>query len=375
MSIAKKALEDITVADIAGLTAASDPLRVAVLDRWSREEAAAALCSLANADGGLLVVQSAATAADLQAAIDDLGPAGAHLARAKTLGGAGVVSVIAAPAPPVLVETRGAIFTRTAAGATQVLSRASLESLLARERSLRQQAERNIEGMIDRLAFGHHNYMSVAVIAAPRVISDAPYQAAVANQAGVLSLGFVSERGLSAAGVTVRPGELEISNLTDVTPLVRVSRNGAVAVGDRLKRPAQDLYLSPAELSRQLSAMADAAATLVAGAPGPIVSTLFLEGVRDLRLPVASGTTGPARKDLVREFVAERYLADASERRALAADICRAASQVFDADLVAGAGAASAADGAGRIQAHNWHGQTKRTERRLAGLRGHGSGR
>jgi len=396
MSITRKAIEEITAADLSALVGmAPEPERLAILPAWSRDEAAVAACSLANSDGGLVVVgmgsdgSGRATAvtgspvseSDLLSAADDLGPVGRHLARARVVPvdgkPVGLMAIGASAAPPVLVESRGTIYRRTPGGVSQVLTRADLDSLLGKERGLRQQAERNVEGMLDRLAFGHFNYMTVAVVLASRVLNDRPYRWALDNQSTLLALGFLKDSGLSAADVNVRPGEIEIALPGDVTGFVRVSRNGSVAVGERNKRPAQDLYLSPADLSRRLSAMAEAAsAAFAAAGPGPILGALFLEGVRDLRLPVDGGTTTPAKKDLVREFLPERHLDDASERLALGVDLRGAAGPIFAADLVTGTASPSAA--AAQVsspQPQSWHGQTKRTERRLAGLRGHGSGR
>ncbi len=395
MSITKKAIEEITAADLAALVGtAPDPGRLAVLTAWSRDEAAVAACSLANTDGGLVVIGMAtdgsgrATAitgaavseSGMLGAADDLGPVGRHLARARVVQvdgkAVGLMAVEASAAPPVLVESRGTIYRRAAGGLSHVLTRADLNSLLGKERGLRQQAEHNVEGMLDRLAFGHFNYMTVAVVLASRVTTDAPYRWTVDNQSSLLNLSFLKDRGLSAANVGVRPGEIEVALDSDVTGFVRVSRNGTVAVGERGKRPAQDLYLSPADLSRRLSAMAEAATAVFATTnQGPILGALFLEGVRDLRLPVAGGTTAPAKKDLVREFLAERHLNDAAERLAVGVDLCGAAGPIFDADLVAGTARPSAAAAVTSPQPQTWHGQTKRTERRLAGLRGHGSAR
>jgi hypothetical protein len=396
MSITKKAIEEITAADLSALIgAAPDPARLAILPAWSRDEAAIAACSLANTDGGLViaglasdsagrataVTGSSASVADLLSAADALGAVGRLLARAATVdvGGkrVGLIAVTASAAPPVLVESAGTIYRRTAGGLSQALTRADLDSLLAKDRALRQQAERNVEGMLDRLAFGHFNYMTVAVVLASRVITDQPYRWAIDNRASLLKLGFLTDCGLSDANVDVRPGEVEVALGSDVTGFVRVSRNGSVAVGERSKRPAQDMYLSPAGLSQRLSAMAEAAAAVFSTtSQGPILGALFLEGVRDLRLPVDGGTTSPSKKDLVREFLPERFLHDAAQRLELATDVCRAAGPIFAADLVAGAATAGSTSAkAPSPQPQSWHGQTKRTERRLAGLRGHGSGR
>ncbi len=360
------------------------------LDTHARAIAAA---SLANSGGGLLVVGVSANPAgtvtsvggvdlaetDLLAAGDDLGPNGRYLIGARTVdaGGkrVGLLAVAESAAPPVLVETSGAIYCRSDAGLVQVRTRLELDQLLEKERALRQRAERHVEGMLDRLAFGHFNYMTVAVVASSRVLTDLPYRWASEHQADLLALDFAKTCGFSASDVEVRAGEIELSLSDDVTGIVRVARNGCVAVGERRKRPAQDLFLAPADLSRRLNDMALAAAALFQTAhAGPILGALFLEGVRDLRLPVAGGTTAPAGKDLVRHFLPERCLEGAGERGAFCEDVLRAAGDIFGADLVNG----EAQPEASPTQVTNpqpqiWHGLTKRTERRIAGLRGHGS--
>ncbi len=380
MSIATKDLEQITGEDVAALAGgATDPQHIATLPAWNRAEAAVEAASLANSGGGLLVVSDSVSEADLLAVADDLGPNGRYLMQARIVdaGGKriGLLAVAESAAPPVLVETTGAIYARSAAGLVQVRSRLELDQLLAKERMLRQRAERHVEGMLDRLAFGHFNYMTVAVVASSRVLTDLPYRWASERQADLLALDFAKSMGFAAGNVEVRAGEIEISLSDDVTGIVRVARNGCVAVGERRKRPAQDLFLAPADLSKRLTEMAMAAAALFQTAhAGPILGALFLEGVRDLRLPVAGGTTAPVAKDLLREYLPEHYLEGASEREAFCRDVLGAAGEVFGADLVRGqAQPESSPTRVANPQPQIWHGLTKRTERRIAGLRGHGS--
>ena len=380
MSIATKGLGQISGEDVAALAgAAPDPQHIATLAAWDKAEATRAAASLANSGGGLVVVNADVSEADLLGVADDLGPYGRYLVQARTVdaGGkrVGLLSVAESAAPPVLVETTGAIYVRSASGVSQVRTRLELDQLLAKERMARQRAERHVEGMLDRLAFGHFNYMTVAVVASSRVLTDLPYRWASEHQADLLALDFAKSCGFSASNVEVRAGEIEVSLSDDVTGIVRVARNGCVAVGERRKRPAQDLFLAPADLSRRLTEMAMAAAALFQTAhAGPIAGALFLEGVRDLRLPVAGGTTAPTAKDLVRQFLPERHLEGADEREAFCQDVLRAAGEVFGADLVKGeAQPESSLTRVANPGPQVWHGLTKRTERRIAGLRGHGS--
>jgi hypothetical protein len=383
MSIASKGLDQITAEDIAGLVgAAPDPQHIATLEKWSRADAAAAAASLANAAGGLVIVQATVTEADLLSAVSDLGPTGRYLAHARVIeaGGkkVGVIAVSASAAPPVLVETNGAVYGRSEAGQVQVLTRSGLDELLQKEQLSRERAEHNIEGMIDRVAFGHFNYMTVSVIVSPRTNTDQPYRWAADNQAAILGLDLARSCGLNAGDVAVSAGEIEIAlSANDSTGFIRVARNGCVAVGERLHRPTQDRYLAPAALGKRLSEMVAAAtAPFQSIHVGAVTGALFLEGVRDLTLPVAGGATAPVGKDLIREFVSLRYLDAAEERDALRLDVLKAAGGVFAADLVAGKGQAKAAPARpASLAPQAWHGLTRRTERRVAGLRGHGSAR
>lgn len=391
MSIASKGLDQITAEDIAGLVgAAPDPQHVATLEKWSRADAAAAAASLANAAGGLVIVGATAagvagaavTEAELLSAASDLGPTGRYLAHARVIDAGqkkvGVLAVSASAAPPVLVETTGAIYARTDAGLAQVLTRAALDELLQKAQLLRQRAEHNIEGMLDRVAFGHFNYLTVAVVVAPRTNTDQAYRWAADNQAAILGLEFAKSCGLNAGDVAVSAGEIEIAlSANDSTGFIRVARNGCVSVGERLHRPAQDRYLAPGALAKHLSQMvATATAPFQAIHAGAVTGALFLEGVRDLTLPVEGGATAPVGKDLIREFVPVRYLDAAEEREALRLDILRCAGAVFAADLIAGKGEAKAAPARpASLAPQAWHGLTHRTERRVAGLRGHGSAR
>ena len=396
MSIASKALEQITAEDLGQLAGTTpDRQRVATLVRWSKAEGAVAAASLANTSGGLVIVGAkagpdgrvtsvdgaAVSEADLLSAADDLGPAGSYLVRARLVDvGAsrvGLLAVAESSAPPVLVETTGAVYCRSADGLAQTHTRQELDQILGKAQLLHERAERNVEGMIDRLAFGHFNYMTLAVVLASRVTTDRPYLWASEHQSALLGLPFATEWGLGLADLQVRPGEVELALSGDVTGFIRVARNGCVAVGERRQRPAQDLFLPAAALRTRIGEMLDAAtAPFASSRCGLVAGALFMEGARDLRLPVEGGTTAPATKDLVREFLPERYLESTDERAAFDQDFLRSVGGVFGADLVRGVGVAhDGAAAAKRPEPRNWHGQTKRTERRIAGLRGHGSAR
>ena len=243
MSIATKGLEQITGEDLAALAGAPmDQKHIATLPDWDRASAAVAVASLANSGGGLLVVGVSADSTgrvtsvggatvadgDLLAVANDLGPNGRYLIQARTIdvGGkrVGLLAVAESPAPPVLVETSGAIYSRSEAGLSPVRTRLELDQLLAKERMLRARAERNVEAMLDRLAFGHFNYMTVAVVASSRMLTVLPYQWASEHQADLLALDFMKSLGFSASDIEVRAGEVEISTSADVTGIVRIAR-------------------------------------------------------------------------------------------------------------------------------------------------------
>lgn len=395
MSIEGKGIKEITATDIAELVGTiADSQQIATLGSWSREGAATAAASLANTRGGLLIVGAvvddagrvnsiegtAISEEELRAAFDDLGPAGRHLAQTRIVEvgsqRVALAEVAESAAPPVLVETNGTIYRRSADGLTLLRTRGELDLLLAKERASRQQAERNIEGTLDRLAFGHLNYMTVGVLAASRVLTNVPYHWALEHQSALLGLDFAKAWRLTPSDVQVRAGEIELTLAGETTGIIRIARNGCVAVAERQVRPAQHLYLSPSELAQRLTMMARTAALpfQTIGA-SPVLGALFLEGVRELRLPVEGGATAPVARDLVREFLSEYYFDDGAACATFSQDLLRAAGTVFAADLVAGTGKPAVAAASKGPEPKSWHGLTKRTERRLAGLRGHGSGR
>lgn len=380
MSIATRPLDEITASDIESASPASDPLRLAVFDSWSRDQVAIAANALANSSGGLIIVRSGASLEDLLSIGAGLDPSGHHLVRARVLGAggkqAGLLAVSESASLPVLVAATGAVYRQGDGGPAPVRTRASLDELVARDLLNRKRAETNAEGMIGRAAFGHFSYMTVAAVAAPRINTAAPYMWARDNRARILEAvaAFPGEWPLDDTDFTVEPGEITLSRGDD-TAFVRVSRNGSVAAGIRQHRPAQGLYVSPAELSKLISAIAGVVTMPFAAArAGLTLSSLFLESIRELRLPVEGGATAPAPKDLVQRYVGERYLDDAGECEVFRIDLLKAAGEAFGADLIRGTGQAYTGAVKEGPDPKNWHGLTKRTERRLAGLRGHGTG-
>ncbi|MFQ5381346.1 MAG: helix-turn-helix domain-containing protein [Dehalococcoidia bacterium] len=394
MSIASKPLAEVQAADVAGLVGADpDPRRLVPLATWSAGEAAIAAASLANTSGGLVIIGAEADAggkisglpgasvstADLAGVARDLGPGSEALIETalvdvdgKTVG---LIRVAETGSPPVLVETTGSIYSRSDSGLVHVLHRSELDVLMKKDRLLRDRAETNVNGMISRTAFGHFNYMTVAVVGSPRMATQDVYKWANANHQALLDLAFSKRWGFTADSISAGAGEIELALPSEATGFIRISRNGTVAAAEREKRPAQDRYLAPAELSERLAEMAAVVSEVNAAAnPGQSLGSLFLEGVRDLRLPVGDGLTAPIQKDLFQEWLPERNFALEGEPAAFAADVQATAGNLFGADLITGS--AEAYEGPVTISSYKpkaWHGQTKRTERRIAGKRGHGS--
>jgi hypothetical protein len=140
------------------------------------------------------------------------------------------------------------------------------------------------------------------------------------------------------------------------------------------KRPPQDLFLHSDELLEMVAEMADAAGAILGPArPGLVLGSLFLDGVRGLRLPLQGGfATRPADKDRQASFVPERSLGSAGELAAFRSDLMLAAASAFKlGDTAQPRGPAGNGNEAPYVGVR--HGLTKRTERRLAGLRAHGS--
>ncbi|GAB4323531.1 MAG: hypothetical protein Kow0010_04910 [Dehalococcoidia bacterium] len=397
MTIAsQQPIAEVTAAGIAALRgAAPQPERLVALPSWSRQEAAAAAAALANTTGGLVIIGASAGAAgavtaftgtdvpeaELAAVARDLGPAGPFLVETAAFDIDGkrvaVLRVGECADTPVVVETDGGVYRRAGGETLRLTTRQALDELYAKSRRLRERAETNLEALLARIAFGHFNYMTIAVAAAPRFPGSAAYEWAQQDPAAVVdpALGFARRWGLDASSLEVTPGELSFILPADDTGFVRIVRNGCVAVGLRMRRPAQDRYLSPADFSALLAEMAELLSRpFQANRYGLVLGAAFLEGVRDLRLPVEGGLTAPVRRDLVQEHLPERYLHDASERAAFTQDLQAAVGAVFNADLVNGTGEPYAGHVAPlSVEPKTWHGTTKRTERRLAGARGHGS--
>jgi hypothetical protein len=397
-TLLSKAPADLVPADLEALLGATlAPRQYAVLPTWSRARVAAEAAGLANSTGGAILVGAevdgagaicgftggaAAMGAEIGLAVADLGAAAAHLLSAHVVevdgGRVGIIRVAESPAPPVLVETDGAIYLRTPAGLERVLTRPQLDALVNKDRSLRERAETNLAAMVRRNEFGHFNYLTLAVTIAPRLASAGPYAWADAHRDELVSPthSIAARWGLDARCVSASAGEIVVAGPDEVTGFLRVSRNGTVAAGEHLRRPPSAAFLPAAELAQRIRDMVDFAALPIRhGGRGPALAAVSFEGVRDLRLAVADGLSRPAARDTVTSLVPERYLEDGAEVELLLEDVLRAAGELFAVNLEAGTGAHAGKVPDSTEDPRTWHGLTRRTERRVSGARGHGSAR
>ncbi|MCC6382554.1 MAG: putative DNA binding domain-containing protein [Dehalococcoidia bacterium] len=372
-----------------------EPQRYALLAAWSRERAAAEAAALANTAGGLLLVGvevdtggavkgftdgGTQMANEIGLLAGDLGPVGRHLLAAAILevGGksVGVIRVAEAPAPPVMVETDGGVYRRTAAGCVRVTTRAELDALTGKDRASRERAEKNLTAMVSRNELGNYAYVTLAVTLAPRVPDAGPYAWAAANRPALVAHehGLAGRWQFASENVSASAGEILVAGSDEVTGFLRISRNGTVAAGEHLRRPPGAAFLPAADMASRLRDMVELATLpLRAVGGGQVVAAVSLEGMRDLRLTLADGLSRPASRDTLTSIVTERHLADDAELARLSDDLVAAAGVVFAANLGAGTGAHAGDPVDHTGDPRSWHGLTRRTERRLSGARGHGS--
>lgn len=397
-TLLSKAPSELKASDLEALVGTVPaPQRYAVLTTWSRARAAAEAAALANSSGGVVIIGadvdgngavrgfaggSAQMASEIGQLAGDLGAAGKHLLSCAIVqvgtAAVGVVRVAESAAPPVMVETDGGIYHRTAAGCARVQTRAELDALTGKDRAARERAEKNLAAMVSRNELGNYAYVTLAVTLAPRAPGAGPYDWAKAHESQLVShsQGLAARWSFSPANVSASAGEIVVALPDEVTGFVRISRNGTVAAGEHLRRPPTAGFLPATDVAARLREMVTAAAAPLRGAGGgQVVAAVSLEGVRDLRLAVADGLSRPSSKDVLTSFVAERRVDDDAELAGLAADIVAAVGAVFAADLGAGTGAHSGSVEDHTDDARSWHGVTRRTERRVSGARGHGSAR
>jgi hypothetical protein len=276
----------------------------------------------------------------------------------------------------VLAGEDGAIYRRGAAGAELVSTRAALDELIAKRQRLRERAERVIDAQIERTAFGHHNYFTLALVVTPLLAGSASRTWARENTQLVLESALARRSGLAADDVVDEGAVVEFRLREDETGFILAAGNGTLAIGQRDQRPPLDHFLPPSELAAWLGEFAEVAHMLLANVDaGLVLPALFVEGFRELRLEAADGYGAPCSKDLLRTFLPTSFVTTEAERDALAAEMGDILGPLFGADLSSGKVPAYSGPVEAGPSAKTWHGRTLRTDRRVSSQRGFGSAR
>jgi hypothetical protein len=377
---AAKPKQTLTADEVAQLLASEDHAHVACMEQWSPSEAALEIASLANTEGGCVVVPGAVdlSEGDLRGAGALLQPAGPRLLRAELVDGpdgpVGVIRVREAADLPVLAGELGAILTRDSNGRRPVTSRDELDPLIARAARLRARAESVIDSQTERTAFGHLNYLTIALIVVPLTASTASFEWARDNAPEILRTRIALASGFKRDAVSERGGLFEIRELDDETAFISVAKNGTITTGMHRMRPALDRFVQPMELAGLGRDMAQAASLIAAGGDAGLVRpAVFVQGMRNLRLEAIGGFGAQAKRDQQRTLLRPQYLETPEDEEALGAGLLDVLSTLFSADLVAGSVEPFSGDVANGPAPKAWHGKTKRTERRTAFQRAHGS--
>jgi hypothetical protein len=372
-------LNDITADDLPGLTA--DTQHCARRAEWSLASAAAKAASLANAGGGLVVVEATdgldeATLLSVGAALQ---PDGERLVEARMLatpeGTVGLLAVRECADPPVLAGDDGTGYRRGVDGAEAVRSRAGLDELYGKRQRLRERAEHVIDAQVERTALDHSSYYTIALITAPLLAGSRSRAWALENTQSLLSSAMASRWGLEATNVADEGAVTEIRRPVNESGFIVTVGNGATVVGVRDRRPTLDRFFTPSELAAQLGEFAEVTRMLAAGGDaGPVLPALYLEFCHDLRLEAADGYGAPCSVSTQCSVLSPRYLETDADRDVLVAEMAETLGPLFGADLVAGTVPAYEGAAAPEPTPKGWHGNTRRTERRVAGERGFGSG-
>lgn len=368
-------LTELTAEKVGELLRTGVGLHTAVLERWSVEEGAAEAASLANGEGGLLVAPGVPDAAKLLRAGAALQPFGPRLVRARVLENAvGVLAVREAGDVPVMVGREGAIYRRTSEGRVRVSKRAELDALIRKSARMRSRAESVINAQTDRTAFGHLNFLTIALIVTPLVAGSSSFGWTEGHLPALEQTRLGLAGGLKAAEAVTGRGLIEMRRDGDETGFITVAKNGTVTAGIHRMRPAQDRFVSAAELAGLVRDFAQAARTVTGGGDaGLVLPALFVQGLRNLRLEAVGGWGMPCSKDQQQTVLPHRFLETADDEEALAAGALDALGKLVSADLNKGVVEAFEGEVARTDAPKAWHGKTRRTERRLAFARRHGS--
>ncbi|MHB8574617.1 MAG: hypothetical protein ACYDCQ_04735 [Dehalococcoidia bacterium] len=231
----------------------------------------------------------------LRLALERIDPPAEHLVSLKSFSSPfrstplALLAVRQSPSPPHLVVPDGLVLVSLAAGVRSVKSRAELDALYQRGRAERERADRQIDGMIEKLIQAHYAFYGVGVVSCTQNPTADPYLWARDNAAGL-----VAETGEFGEGwklteefVKVRPGEVELKGDREAHGYLRITRSGCVAVGEVRRRPPGNAIGSVDDVVRRLGQMVDLGARILARAPSAtIVPRLFYEGMRGQRIVI-----------------------------------------------------------------------------------------
>lgn len=201
-----------------------------------------------------------------------------------------LLTVRQSPSPPHLVVPDGQVLVSVASGIRAVRSRAELDALYQLGRAKSELADRQIDGMIEKLIQAHYAYYGVGFVACTQSPTAEPYLWAREQQEQ-----FLAEAGEFAGGwnltpelVKVRPGELELKGEKEAHGYVRVTRGGCVAVGEVRRRPPGNTIGTTDDVVRRVSGLIALGCRILAHAPAAtIVPRLFYEGLRNQKVIVA----------------------------------------------------------------------------------------
>lgn len=246
-----------------------------------------------DSDGGVAAVpgiDADAARAALDAALEQIDPPLAQLIGFEEIsssrGPFASVSVTMSTNPPHLVRGAGRVLVGGAHGLRPIATRRELDALYARGRGERERAERQVDGMVDKLLQAHYAFYGLGIVAATRTPTAEPFLEARDEPARLLAPApaFAAEWALTAEMTRSRPGEVEVRGEREVFGYIRLTRGGCAAAGEVRRRPPGDTVASVAELRERLERLAALVLGALAPAGDEVVPRMFFEGVRGRRL-------------------------------------------------------------------------------------------
>jgi hypothetical protein len=277
-----------------------------------RDNLAATIAAFANSTGGWIVMgaelepesgavrdvpgmEAAAVRQALAEAVSRIDPPLDHLVSLEAMQSPAtptplaLLSVRQSPSPPHLVVPDGQVLVSAAAGIRPVRSRAELDALYQLGRAKSELADRQIDGLIEKLIQAHYAYYGVGFVACTQSPTAEPYLWAREQQER-----FLVEAGDFATGwnlmpelIKVRPGEIELKGDKEAHGYVRVTRGGCVAVGEVRRRPPGNTIGTSDDVVRRISGLIVLGCRILSNAPAAtIVPRLFYEGLRNQKVVV-----------------------------------------------------------------------------------------